>query len=227
MNQFTHLIVNNGLHLVLANSIYCFVKRKELFSVMTSVEKMPKIGQPWLALRLMYDESYLTEDALGDSMSELQQRCIEVLNTSSHIELFEDKEVRRVARWILTHRHSPELVTSGFFEILSAMMAAQSESPRTKKRQRTEQPPSLVFLADSDIDENDLDVAESDDDDVVHLEEDEDGNTDDENGHHARDTDNDDAEAEEAGEDGLVIDRNNEQNDGINIEENGRDEERD
>ena len=111
---------------------------------MTSVEKLPRIDEPVVALRLMYEESLLTDDALGDSMSALQLRCIETLNTKSDMDLLNDEEIQRVGKVILRRSRSELLEADGFFELLSATVASPScerdeDNPLEKKRKRSRQ----------------------------------------------------------------------------------------
>ena len=118
--------------------------------------QLPTIVDGTVALMLLYQESTLTEDGLGDTLTAFHRRCLDVIKNNSTFEWLNHSDTLFWAQKVL-HREYPKELWSGPFEIISDCLAAQQATKEVdddspSKDQATED------NADDNMEENDADA---------------------------------------------------------------------
>jgi hypothetical protein len=101
-------------------------KRKAMFQEFCVEDRLPIIAEASAASVLLFHESTLTDDGLGDTLSPLQHRCLDVLKTQSDFEELTKYVVLDNVKTILNRKHPREL-WCGPIEIIADCLAARED----------------------------------------------------------------------------------------------------
>ncbi|KAL3925029.1 MAG: hypothetical protein SGILL_000671 [Bacillariaceae sp.] len=125
-----------------AMSVICILRaskiaheqRRSMFQNLFDATKLPEILNGWLAITLHQYEAALTPEGLGDKLSPLALRCLDVLKTHTSFEDLHSRHFLEMAQQTLSCTHPPELL-NGPYEVIADLLAANEAKSWQKEEE--------------------------------------------------------------------------------------------